>query len=120
MSTSRPECDILKTQVILDLLSIPADKRDERWNQKFLTDIRTASFACTDPQIVKGPDGFPYFGLTTPEPGKPFTSYCIKNMAEDFLMDNGYGVVINPNENSADWVFSYGDIVNLQLNDVFY
>ncbi len=120
MPTTRPECDITKTQTIIDLLAVPVDQRDETWNQKFLTDVQTASFACTDPQIVKGPDGFPYFGLNIPEPGKPFTSYCIKNMAEDFLIDNGYGVVINPKENAADWVFSYGDIVNLQINKIFY
>ncbi|MFZ1677027.1 MAG: hypothetical protein WAT91_07135 [Saprospiraceae bacterium] len=120
MSTTRPECDITQTQTIIDLLSVPADQRDEVWNQKFLIDVQTASFACTDPQIVKGPDGFPYFGLHIPEPGKPFTSYCIKNMAEDFLLDNGYGVVINPKENAADWVFSYGDIINLQINKMFY
>jgi len=120
MTTPRPECDINKTQSIVDLLSIPANSRDDHWHQKFLNDVQTASFACAEPQIVKGPDGFPYFGLHTPEPGKPFTSYCIKNIAEDFLLDNGYGVVINPKENSADWVFSYGDIVNLTINKVFY
>ncbi len=120
MATTRAECDITKTQTIIDLLAVPAEQRDEIWNLKFLTDVQTASFACTDPQIVKGPDGFPYFGLNLPEAGKPFTSYCIKNMAEDFLLDNGYGVVINPKENAADWVFSYGDIVNLQINKIFY
>ena len=38
-------------------------------------------------------------------------------MKDDFLLDKGFGVAINPKENSVDWVFSYGDIVNLHLNN---
>ena len=120
MPAKRSECDIAKTQSIVDLLTIPAQQRDEKWNQQFLIDVQTASFACADPQVIKGPDGFPYFGLHVPEPRKAFTSYCIRNIAEDFLLDNGYGVTINPGANAADWVFSYGDIVNLHVNHEFY
>jgi hypothetical protein len=120
MKTDRPECDIQKTQIMAELLSVSPDIRDETWNQKFLITVQTASFASTDPQVIKGPDSFPYFGLHIPEPGKPFTSYCIRNMKDDFLLVNGYGVSINPVGNAADWVFSYGDIVNLQVNNEFY
>lgn len=116
----RPECDITKTGVIDKLLTVPKNQRDDIWERNFIENIRTASFACTSPQVIQGPDGFYYFGLKIPEPSKPFESFCISNMVSDFLLEKGLGVSINPNNNSADWAFSYGDIVNLHLRKEFY
>lgn len=115
-----PECDINKTAIISELLTTPISDRNEAWQKNFLSEVRTASFACGDPQISTGPDGFPYFVLKSPEPMQPFTSFCISNLKDNFVLDHGYGIVINPVGNGADWVFSYGDILNLQLNDEFF
>ncbi len=119
IKVDRPECDITKTQLMVDLFLIPQEQRDENWRQTFYQNVQTASYACGSPQVFTGPDGFPYFILQTPKPNKPFESFCIRNMKEDFLLDKGFGVAINPKENSVDWVFSYGDIVNLHLNKEF-
>ena len=73
----RPECDINKTQIITELLAIPQNERDADWQNNFLTNIQTASFTSSEQQIRTGPDGFPYFVLNTPEPLKPFSSFCI-------------------------------------------
>ena len=116
----RPECDITKTQLMIDLFQIPKEQRDDNWKKTFYENVQTASYACGNPQTFTGPDGFPYFILKSPEPNKPFESFCIRNMKDDFLLDKGWGVVINPKENSVDWVFSYGDIVNLHLNKEFF
>ncbi len=112
----RPECDISKTQIMVDLFSVTKEERDDNWTKSLYENVITASYACGNPQIFNGPDGFPYFILRTPEANKPFESFCIQNMKDDFLIDKGLGVVINPNEASVDWVFSYGDIVNLHIN----
>jgi len=118
--TQRTECDISKTQIIAELILVPRDQRDEKWNQSFLLNVQMASFACADPQVMTGPDGFPYFVLNLPKPQTPFESFCIRNLKDDYLLENGYGVTINPTENAAEWVFSHGDIVNLHLNNEFY
>lgn len=115
----RAECDITKTQVIVELLQVSKDQRDDAWKQKFLDNVQTASFSSENPQIFTGPDGFAYFKLRTPEPNKPFESFCIRNL-KDFLLENGFGVAINTGENSVDWVFSHGDIVNLHLRNEFF
>ena len=117
---NRPECDITKTQIMVDLFQVAANERDDEWRNNFYAHVQTASFACGDPQVFNGPDGFPYFVLKTPEPGKPFESFCIHNMKDDFLLAKGLGVAINPGGHSADWVFTYGDIVNLHVNNEFY
>jgi hypothetical protein len=116
---SRPECDISKTQLLVHLFTVPSEQRDEAWLRTFYDNVQAASYACGNPQLFSGPDGFPYFVLKTPEPNKPFESFCIRNMKDDFLLERGFGVAINPTENSVDWVFSYGDIVNLHLNQEF-
>lgn len=116
----RTECDITKTEIIEDLLKTPREKRDDNWKQDFFSNVKTASFKCGDPQVIKGPDGFPYFALHMPEPGQPFESFCISNMTEDFLLERGFGVAINPAGNAVDWVFTYGDIVNQFLRNEFY
>jgi hypothetical protein len=111
-------CDINKTQKIVDLFAIPSDQRDIAWKKQFFEDVFDASFACGDPQVFHGPDGFPYFQLSTPEPYKAFDSFCICNLIE-LATDNGFGIAINPRPDGADWVFSYGDLLSYRLFGAF-
>jgi len=112
--------DLNKTDILYKLVQTPQNERDETWQQAFLENIDQASFRCGDPQIITGPDGFPYFQLFLPEPNKSFQCYVIERMKDDFLLASGFGIVINPTPNSADWVLSCGDILNLHLNKTFY
>jgi hypothetical protein len=112
--------DLDKTSIIYGLINVPHEERDDLWRETFLENIIHASFRCGDPQVISGPDGFPYVQLLMPEPGKSFQCYVIDRMKDDFLLDRGYGVVINPEGGQPDWVLTYGDIVNLDLNGKFY
>lgn len=112
--------DLEKTSILNELFAVEGEQRNENWRAKFLENVADASFVCSDPQVISGPDGFPYFVLNTPEPNKPFQCYVIKNMTTDFLLEQGLGVVINPGKGNPDWVFSYGDIVNYHLRQEFY
>ena len=117
---NRPECDINKTGIVATLFKFPKDLRDDDWYKAFYENVTNASFASAAPQVLTGPDGFPYFILNTPEENKSFESFCIKNMMDDFLLDRGWGVVFNPAaDKSADWVFTHGEIVGLHLNNQF-
>ncbi len=112
--------DLSKTNILYHLLSIPKNNRDNKWNEQFLINISEASLRCSDPQVIIGPDGFPYFQLFLPIPNQEFQCFVIKYMANDFLIKKGLGVVINPNNGNPDWVFSYGDILNYYLKGEFY
>ena len=112
--------DLTKTDLIYKLVGTPKENRNENWTKQFLSAIPEASFRGTNPQIVTGPDGFPYFQLLLPEPGVGFQCFVIDKMKDDFLLENGFGVVINPTSTNADWVLSYGDILNYHLNKTFY
>jgi hypothetical protein len=112
--------DLDKTKVLRALFETPQEQRNDFWRKTFLDNVAEASFACGQPQVIEGPDGFPYFQLNTPEPFKEFQCYVIKNMKDDFLLAEGFGVVINTSKNQPDWVFSYGDIVNYHIKREFY
>ena len=120
MAFGRQECDIAKTGKIYEHLNVPKNNRDANWKKQFLVDVKTASFRCGNPQVFIGPDKFPYFALHLPEENKAFESFCIMNLKDDYLLKDGIGIAINPTENSVDFVFSYGDIVNLHINDEFF
>ena len=112
--------DLNKTNRLYTLVQAPRAKRDADWENDFLENVSAASFRSGNPQVQLGPDGLPYFQLFLPEPNKSFQCYVIDQMKDDFLLAAGYGVAINPTKAGADWVFSYGDILNLYLNKEFY
>lgn len=112
--------DLEKTNELYDLVKVSADYRDGIWQRKFINNLEFASFECGDPQVITGPEGFPYFVLNLPKPNQSFQCYVIDKMKDDFLLELGYGVVIFSSDGEPDWVLSYGDILNLHLNKTFY
>jgi hypothetical protein len=112
--------DMAKTAMLHKLFALPKERRDEQWVKSFTAAVADAGFRCGEPQVIQGPDGFPYFILHLPNQYQPFQAFVIRKMKDDFLLDTGYGIVINPHGPHADWVFSYGDVVNLHVNGEFY
>lgn len=112
--------DLQKTQIITELLLIPREQRDENWVDRFLYNLPAASFRCGNPQVIAGPDGFPYFQLLLPEHGKEFQCFVVEKMIPDFLVERGYGVVLNPGSGQPDWVLTYGDILNYHSTGGFF
>lgn len=112
--------DLGKTGLLRDLFECSKAERDQTWQDQVLEHMATASFACANPPVIQGPDGFPYLSLQTPEANKPFQCYVIHRVIPDFIMERGIGIVINAQKAQPDWVFSYGDLVNYTLNGRFY
>ncbi|MEO7033291.1 MAG: hypothetical protein ABI548_05485 [Polyangiaceae bacterium] len=112
--------DLNKTNILFGLIRVSPAERNDAWRSQFLEALPQASFRCGTPQVVRGPDGFPYFQLLLPEPGMEFQCFVIEQMKADFLLQNGFGIVINARESGPDWVLSHGDIVNLHVNREFY
>ncbi|SHG19856.1 hypothetical protein [Dysgonomonas macrotermitis] len=112
--------DLEKTKIIGELFSAENESRNQEWQQTFLSNVADASFKCNDPQVIAGPDGFPYFVLNMPESGKEFQCYVIKHMVPDFIMEHGLGIVFSPSKGQPDWVFTYGNLVNYYLKGEFY
>lgn len=111
--------DLEKTVTINALLDIPIEQRDQNWVSSFLENIAEANLKIGQPEVVIASDGFPYVQLQSVHTDENFKAFVINKQLPTLLMQ-GFGVVINPQNNQPDWVFSYGDIVNYELNDKFY
>lgn len=112
--------DLEKTAQLHTLVLVPREERDEQWVRQFLALLPLASLICGTPQVIAGPDGFPYFKLSLPQPNDVFQCFVIDHMKDDFLLERGYGVVINADGGQPDWVLSYGDILNYHLTGDFF
>ncbi len=72
-----------------------------------------------DPQVTHGPDGFPYFELYYTPPGYSGNYYCIESIL-DTVLSQGLGISIHRQKGSAEWVLTYGDLLNYKLTQYFY
>ncbi|WDF70134.1 hypothetical protein PQ465_07085 [Sphingobacterium oryzagri] len=111
--------DLEKTIIINQLMDVPFAERNEKWRDDFLANIAGANLKLGDPEVIMSNDEFPYFQLVTVAPGESFKAFVIEHQV-DAIMEQGFGIVINPQFEQPDWVFSYGDLVNLKLNGEFY
>ncbi|MFD1770917.1 hypothetical protein [Sphingobacterium suaedae] len=107
------------TAIIDQLLRIPREERGEEWIVNFLSHVVTASFVCGEPQVIQGPDNFPYFQLFVPEPNTPFQCYVIEHMISDFLLENGIGIALEPKDGQVEWVLTYGDLLHYAAHKTF-
>lgn len=111
--------DLEKTIIIDKLMKVPFTERDEQWRNNFLNHIDDANLKLDDPEVIVNKDGFPYIQLQTVSLDESFQAYVIRNQL-DIIMEQGFGIVINSQLAQPDWVFSYGDLVNLKLEGSFY
>ncbi len=107
------------TALVKSLLETPKENRGDDWVISFLSHVATASFICGEPQVIEGPDKFPYFQIFLPKPATSFQCYVIENMIEDFLLENGFGVALEPKGNEVEWVLTYGDLLHYSVHKTF-
>lgn len=111
--------DLEKTIIINQLMEVPFADRNEQWRDDFLSHIAGANLKLGDPEVIMSNDGFPYIQLQTVAPDESFQAFVLQNQL-DVILEQGFGVAINAQSGQPDWVFSYGDLVNLKLNHFFY
>lgn len=111
--------DLEKTVTLNALLELPIEQRDQVWVESFLQIIAEANLKISTTEVVIASDGFPYVQLESVHTNESFQAFVINKQLPTLLMQ-GFGIVINPQNKQPDWVFSYGDIVNYELNDTFY
>ncbi|MCA5004678.1 hypothetical protein [Sphingobacterium bovistauri] len=111
--------DLEKTVILNSLLEVPFQDRDEKWVGNFLQSVDEANLKLGSPEVVIASDGFPYIQLQNVKTNENFQAFVINKQLPTILMQ-GFGIVINAQNERPDWVFSYGDIANYELNDSFY
>ena len=113
-----PEANANATETVTSLLQVEQARRDASWHAAFYQCIQTAGFEGGEPAIITDAEGHSFFVLKTPAPGQPFEAICIRDSL-NFLLEKGFGIAINPTDTYAEWLFSYGDMVNLHISNCF-
>ena len=111
--------DLEKTVILNSLLEVPFEERNEKWVERFLQSIDQANLKLGSPEVVIASDGFPYIQLQNVKTDESFQAFVI-NKQLPAILTQGFGIVINAQNERPDWIFTYGDIVNYELNDTFY
>lgn len=99
---------------IYDLLKQDHRARDIEWQYAFFHALTQSKLKILKDEPVPGPDGWPYLLAEISEEG---TEPAVKVLG--WLSDKGIGLVINPGEETADYVFSYGMIWNFRERGEF-
>lgn len=113
------QCSLDNSARIKQLLSLSKEKRDNEWQKDFFEYLPNACFVTGDPQVTHGPDGFPYFEFYFAPPGYSGNYYCIESVL-DTVLSQGFGISLHSQKGSAEWVFTYGDLLNYKLTHYFY
>ncbi|MFZ4860808.1 hypothetical protein ACL9RF_01350 [Sphingobacterium sp. Mn56C] len=111
--------DLEKTVSLNALVEVPFAERDQEWVASFLSNIADANLKLGNPEVVIASDGFPYVQVQTVATNENFQAFVISKQLPTLLLQ-GFGIVVNAQNEQPDWVFTYGDIVNFELNDTFY
>jgi len=112
--------DLEKTVLINELMAIPFAARDQQWRESFLSNLADAHLQYADPEVILGPDGFPYINVKTIEKNTDFKPFVLKNKMQNTILKQGFGIALNIHNEQPDWIFSFGDLVNYSLNNEFY
>lgn len=73
---------------------------------KFFSDLLKNPVRLLTPDPQQGPEGFPYLLVTTEQEGDHFMDIL------KWCASKGVGIVINPTEESAEYIFTFGMIWN--------
>ncbi|MBL1408804.1 hypothetical protein [Sphingobacterium faecale] len=119
VSTENGLGDLEKTVLINALIQTPINERDQQWIATFLENIADANLKLGAPEVVIASDGFPYVQLETVTSNENFQAFVISKQLPTLLLQ-GFGIVVNAQNAQPDWIFTYGDIANFELNDSFY
>lgn len=109
---------IVPSVTLRKLLETDRNERDDDWMERFKENIYIAKFEVNREYLTVGPDGFKYIEFMLPralEKGAQSSgeTHSITELLDNLLIHQGFGVVIKSADGVDEWVFSYGDIVNL-------
>jgi hypothetical protein len=104
-----------ETTSLPELLSIPDTQRDSAWENKFFHALSEGNVDVFAQEPQTGPDGWPYLLTKTEATStEPFQRIL------HWLSDKGIGLVINPQNEYPDYVFTYGMLWHFKETGLFY
>jgi len=100
---------------LTDLVKVPDEKRDHQWETDFFMAISRGDLKLLVEAPQQGPDGWPYLLAETSDGAAEPAQKIIQ-----WLSSKGVGLVVNPNKEYPDYVFSYGMLWHFRETGLFY
>lgn len=98
-----------------ELVKVSDENRDENWENKFFQALSLGQLAVDMEEPQAGPDGWPYLFTKTSEASpEPFQKIL------HWLFDKGIGLVINPDKEYPDYIFTYGMLWHFKETGLFF
>lgn len=97
------------------LLSVPFEIRDQSWETQFFLKFTSASVELISDGPQTGPDGFPYLLVKTSASASEPVQKVIH-----WASTRGVGLVVNPENEYPDFVFTYGMLWHFRETGLFY
>ncbi len=98
-----------------NILQTPYNDRDQKWENSFFHGLVSAKLKVLSPDPQIGPDQWPYLMVATGEEGTESASQIIR-----WLSDRGIGLVVNPQKDYPDFVFTFGMLWHFTKTGLFY
>lgn len=116
--------DTMNTDSIYSHLQIQPESRDLDWEEKFFYFFSKSKVQLLNDAPQVGPDNWPYLMVEISNPIDK-TEYDLPKTVEDsqkilnWLASKGIGLVVNPQQEYPDYVFTYGMIWNFKETGLF-
>lgn len=99
---------------LYELSTKPEGLRDHLWEQNFLQAFVSGNVSLLEDTPKAGPDGWPYMLLKTEKSSAEPTRSLIH-----WATENGVGLVLNPDKQLPDFIFSFGMLWSFRERGMF-
>lgn len=100
---------------LVDLLKTDSESRDVNWENQFFHAFTASNVSVLSADPQNGPDSWPYLLVEFNEQSDESVQKII-----DWLHTRGIGLVLNPNKDYPDYIFTYGMIWHFKETGLFY
>jgi len=100
---------------LLELIQVPDEKRDTHWENDFFMAVTQGNLRLMTADPQQGPDGWPYLLTETAAEAQEPAQKLMQ-----WLATKGIGLVVNPQKEYPDYVFTYGMLWHFKETGLFY
>lgn len=104
---------------LLEIVKVPDELRDTNWENQFFKSLTEGQIALLSQEPITGPDGWPYLLAEVTEKSESNLIEPTQKVLH-WLSTRGIGLVINPQREYPDYVFTWGMIWSFRETGFFY
>jgi hypothetical protein len=109
------QSEVGSSRDLMELVSIADEQRDAKWEISFFQSLTSTNVKVLSPDPQYGPDNWPYIMVASDLEASEPTQNLIY-----WLSEKGIGLVVNPQKDYPDYIFTYGMIWSFRETGLFF